>query len=246
MSVVAEPLLIGPRRGGSLRWIASLMAVLAVHVAVAVVLHDWHAHPPPQPVAEPMVMLDLEPLPVPAPPPPPPPPQPEPVVEPPPPPEPVPVPEPEVVLPPPPPKPKPKPPVKPPEPKPIEQPGTPPPPVDTPRPPEPTPPAPQPRLSTVPASVRDAYLGRISQAVQQNMRLPASARFIKDKRVVEVRFTVDRTGKLLALKIEKSSGRDLFDDEALEAFKRTPLPPFPEELTSDQLQVVITLNFTYR
>ncbi len=249
MSVVADPLLTGPQKGNGLRWIACLLAVLVGHLALAAVLYDWRAHPPMDPLVEPLVMLDLEPLPVPEPlPPPPPPPQPEPPPpEPEPIPEPTPAPTPEVVLPPPPPKPKPKPPVKPPEVKPIEQPVVPPPPVTTPRPPDPTPPPPQPAVpSTVAPGVQAAYLGRISAAVQQNMRLPGSARFLKDKRTVDVRFTVDRTGKLLALKIEKTSGRDLFDDEALEAFRRTALPAFPDELPSEQLQVVITLNFTLR
>ena len=219
MSVVADPLLTGPQKGNGLRWIACLLAVLVGHLALAAVLYDWRAHPPMDPLVEPLVMLDLEPLPVPEPHP----------------------------TPPPPPKPKPKPPVKPPEVKPIEQPVVPPPPVTTPRPPDPTPPPPQPAVpSTVAPGVQAAYLGRISAAVQQNMRLPGSARFLKDKRTVDVRFTVDRTGKLLALKIEKTSGRDLFDDEALEAFRRTALPAFPDELPSEQLQVVITLNFTLR
>ncbi|MBI3515575.1 MAG: energy transducer TonB, partial [Proteobacteria bacterium] len=222
----AEPIGIG-------RWTASLLAVVLVHALGAAALLSWRTpvasiEPPPA-----AVMIELAPLPAPTPPPPviqPPEPAvveevlPEPVVVPP---------KPDVVLPPPRPKPKPVP-------QRIEQP--PPPQVEPtptpPRPPEPVAAAPAP--VTAPPVATPSYQGLLLSHLERNKRYPREARLRRQEGVATLRFTVDRDGKLLAFKLERSAGHAILDDEVLAMIQRAaPLPPFAPEMAEPRVEFVV-------
>jgi len=54
-----------------------------------------------------------------------------------------------------------------------------------------------------------------------------------------VRVSLDRTGSLLALRLEQSSGQPLLDEAARQTFRRAqPLPPIPDEMNAPQELVV--------
>ncbi len=54
---------------------------------------------------------------------------------------------------------------------------------------------------------------------------------------------IHRNGAITKIVIEKPSGNALFDEFAVRAVKKsTPLPPFPEELREDRLEVTIGLS----
>ncbi|TWB44697.1 outer membrane transport energization protein TonB [Nitrospirillum viridazoti] len=204
----------GEDRRGRLVWGGSLALVLAAHaLALPWLMARSTLEPPPPP---PPLQIDLPP-----PPPPPAPPKPEP-------------PKPE------PPQPTPKPP--PPKPvavKPIPLP--PPPPV----PPQPAPvatPQPEPPPSTAvqtatpaPASKGpDSYEGRLMAHLYRYLRYPAQARQRHQVGTAVVHFTLDRTGHVLSVTLERSSGSALLDEEAVATVRRAdPLPPAPDDKPLD-------------
>jgi periplasmic protein TonB len=210
------------------------------------------APPPPEPVVEPP----------PEPPPPDPvvepPPPPDPVVEPPPP-EPPPVVEPEVALPKPPPdQPKPKPETPKPEtakPKPEKaKPAKPKPPrpVAAAQPTQPTAPpvaapapvAAAPAPSTAPSRVSPSWQGRVLSHLERYKRYPRAAQARRQEGVAQVRFTIDREGRVLAASLDSSAGHTLLDEETLEMVRRaSPLPPPPGEMTQERIELVVPVQF---
>jgi protein TonB len=228
-----------PARGDIGRWTASLLIVALLHAAGALVLMRWHATV--EPVAPPpaAVMIDL----APAPPPvavPQPPPQPEALKAAPPEPKVVP-PKLAVVLP----KPKPKP-----IPQRVEAPPQPeaPPVPAPPRPPEPlaAAPAPTPAPAPVP-TVEPNYQGLLVAQLLRHKRYPREARMRHQEGVPTVRFSIDREGRLLAVKLERSSGIPTLDDEVVAMVQRAaPLPPFPASMTQAQLELIVPVRFELR
>ncbi|WP_372400451.1 energy transducer TonB [Azospirillum sp. HJ39] len=201
------------------------------------------------PLPEQMPEPVIEPLPEP------PPPEPEPVVEePPPPPEPPPVVEPEVVLPKPPPDPpKPKPEVKKEAPKPKPEKPKPPRPVVQQAQPAPAaaPPAPvaapapaAPAPSTAPSRAVPSWQGRVLGHLERHKRYPRSAQARRQEGVAQVRFTIDREGRVLSVQIDRSSGHSVLDEETVEMVRRaSPLPAPPEEMAQERIELVVPVQF---
>ena len=263
---------VEPSSSGLARWGGSFLLALGVHAAAAVAVVAWHVPLEPLESEPPAVLLELAPLPV-APPeptpamempppepvvePPPPepvpePPPPEPVVEPPPPPEPPPVVEPEVVLPkpppepPPPPKPEPrKDPPKPkpdkPKPRPVVQPAQPAPvqPTVAPAPAAPAPVAPSPPSRAVPS-----WQGQVLGHLERHKRYPRSAQARRQEGVAQVRFTIDREGRVLSVQLDRSSGQSVLDEETVEMVRRaSPLPAPPDEMKQERIELVVPVQF---
>ncbi len=254
---------------GAFRWGGSLMLALGVHAAAGVAMVAWHVPVTPSEADPPAVLLELAPLPV-APPEPtpaidiplpepmpepviepepePPPPEPEPVVEEPPPPEPPPVVEPEVVLPKPPPEPpkqKPKP-EKPKPPRPVAQPVQPAPVAAPPAPaPAPAPAAPAP--SAAPSRAVPSWQGRLLSHLERHKRYPRAAQARRQEGVAQVRFTIDRDGNVLSVRLDRSSGVPSLDEETVEMVRRaSPLPAPPEEMAKDRIELVVPVQFFIR
>jgi len=219
------------------RWTASLVTVLALHGIGAALLLAWQG-PSPETVAPPaVIMIELAP-PVP----------PKPIVEPPkPPPEPVK----QEVAPPAPPTPAPNPTVAfpPPRPKPIHH-VDPVPPKD-----EPVPPTavtqPPPQVAVAPVvtepprpAVPPSYEGLLVAQLQRLMRYPAELRRHGIMGTVLVRFTLDRSGRVLFFTLAQSSGHIALDDEALATLRRAdPLPGFPPEMAGATHNFTVPLVF---
>lgn len=274
MTATPLPALDAPRPGGELgRWTVSLLLVVGLHAAGFLALLTWRApielvEPPP-----PAVMIDMAPAPTPPAPPqlalplpePPPPPviQPPPRFEPPPvqePPPPV-LAKPEVALPPPPPPPPPKPVPrrveKPPPPRPVPQPplaAAPPveaPPVAAPpvaAPPVAAPPAAAPAAAPVAVpSTPPTYQGILIAQLDRHKRYPRAAEMRGEQGTPTLRFTLARSGKVLAYKLDRSSGSKLLDQEALAMIQRAdPLPPFPPEMAQAEQEFTVPVNFKLR
>jgi len=62
--------------------------------------------------------------------------------------------------------------------------------------------------------------------------------------VVLLRFKMDRDGKVLEAKIDKSAGSDALDQEALAALQRAqPLPTPPPEVPGNPLELIVPVDF---
>lgn len=211
----------------------------------------------------PSIAIQLASLPPPPPPPPPPPAPPPPVVE-----QPLPViesrapePLPEPDPPPPPPKPKrPPPPQKveaPPPPKPVEAPPQPVQQAMVPVVPSPAPaqPSVQPAAIAAPPAAAAAgnpnaeqdYLARLSMALERYKNYPHRALLRKLEGVPQLRFTLDRDGRVVSFALHRSSGIEMLDEAALDMIKRAKtLPAFPDEITRDRWEIVVPVQFSLK
>lgn len=256
------------------RWGGSLVVVLGAHALLALAALSWHVAMEEAPAAPPAVMLDLPPMPeTPAAEPPPtlesmlPEPElpPEPVIEPEPEPEPVPeiAPEPpppvpaEVALPEPPPKPKPKPKEEPkPKPKaeaPKPRPQTPPKPV-TEAPANAAPAAAPPASAPAQAApvVRNSntlptWHGAVLGHLERYKRYPRIAQMRRQQGVPQVHITLDRQGRVLAVRLHKGSGFEALDEETIALVERaSPLPAPPPDVAQDRMELVVPVQYFLR
>lgn len=77
---------------------------------------------------------------------------------------------------------------------------------------------------------RDSWEGRVMAKLERFRRYPHAARARRIEGVVQMRVSVARDGRLLALSVEQSSGQPTLDQAALDTFRRAePLPPVPDE-----------------
>ncbi|MBV9862831.1 MAG: energy transducer TonB [Alphaproteobacteria bacterium] len=231
------------------RWTACLGLVLALHAALVLVLLTRQAAPPPA-EPPPAMLIELAPAaaapPIPAPSPPPPPAASEPPkIETPPPP--LAAPKSAVVLPR---KPaKPKPPPRQVE-RPLPEPQQPapvaamPPPRAAPAPA--APPAPTPAPAPVSGDVVAGFRSRLLAHLQRYKEYPRSAQERQEQGTVVLHFTMDRDGRVLSYRVERSSGSaDL--DAAVETMiqRAQPLPSIPPEMPG-QLELSVPVHFALR
>lgn len=92
----------------------------------------------------------------------------------------------------------------------------------------PSPPLPPGPSETPPG--RDSWEGRVMAQLERFRRYPHAARARRIEGVVQMRVSVARDGRLLALSVEQSSGQPSLDQAALDTFRRAaPLPPVPDD-----------------
>ena len=61
---------------------------------------------------------------------------------------------------------------------------------------------------------------------------------------VHVRFSMDRSGQLMASQVARSSGFTLLDEEAIELLKRaSPLPRAPVGMPGETLELIVPIRF---
>ncbi|HEX3483554.1 MAG TPA: energy transducer TonB [Micropepsaceae bacterium] len=105
----------------------------------------------------------------------------------------------------------------------------------------PAPSVPKPALS---ASDQAAFAARLFAHLNRFKRYPETAKLRHQEGVVSLRFTMDRTGRVLTFDIAKSSGSAALDAEAHELIQRAqPLPPLPAEFGRDSLDLVVPVEF---
>jgi protein TonB len=76
---------------------------------------------------------------------------------------------------------------------------------------------------------------------------PSSAQAAGREGIVTLSFTMDRTGRVLARRIVRSSGVAALDAEALAMIERAqPLPPFPPEMTASTRSFTAPIKFSLR
>lgn len=89
------------------------------------------------------------------------------------------------------------------------------------------------------------YLSLLHSALERNKDYPRAARQKRQQGRAMLRFAIDRSGKVLDYKIEKSTGYDTLDREVVAMIQRaSPLPPMPAEMTGERLEVVVPVPFT--
>lgn len=231
-------------RLGSLpgRWLASLGLAALGHGALLLAGLSWAASPPSSSGA-PVFAVEIAAAPQPVPP--------QPVVQPEPPPTPTVA---EVPL------PRPKPPPPKPKPKPVAA-AKPVPPADAVPPPS-VPanaaPAPEPEAKAAAAPVPGAnaqaslaratsWQGELLGRLESFKRYPRSAQWKRRQGTAIVAFGIDRNGRVLDKRLNRSSGHDDLDAEALDLLDRAqPLPPPPDSIPGARVELVVPIQFSLK
>lgn len=105
----------------------------------------------------------------------------------------------------------------------------------------PAPPAP--RLSSGKAS----WEGSVLAALDRRKRFPRDAQFRREQGVPWIRFVMDRDGKVMSSRIERSSGFRSLDAEAVGLPRRAqPLPKPPEDVVGQTIELVVPVEFFLR
>jgi protein TonB len=98
-----------------------------------------------------------------------------------------------------------------------------------------------------PATAPPSWLGAISSALARHRTYPARLRAERIAGVVLLRFTVDRSGNVLARRVERSSGQPALDELALDLLARAaPLPPPPGDLPGPSIELVVPVRYALR
>ncbi|EJL38456.1 TonB family protein [Caulobacter sp. AP07] len=96
-------------------------------------------------------------------------------------------------------------------------------------------------------SVAVTWRGLLLGRLKAYRRYPRRAQSVGQEGVVFVVFTVDRRGSVLSVRVARSAGYPLLDDEALATVRRaSPMPPPPDEVPGDPVEVVVPVDFHVR
>jgi protein TonB len=83
--------------------------------------------------------------------------------------------------------------------------------------------------------------------LERHRRYPFAAQRAREQGTADLRFRVDRRGRVLAAWIERSSGSAALDEEAVAVVRRAePLPSPPPEIAGETLELVVPVRFRLR
>jgi protein TonB len=86
----------------------------------------------------------------------------------------------------------------------------------------------------------------IADLLERNKRYPSDARNRRQQGTVQLAFSIDRQGHLVASRIVTSSGASALDNDALELAKRaSPFPPPPRE-AGEQVDLTVPIRFNIK
>jgi periplasmic protein TonB len=118
----------------------------------------------------------------------------------------------------------------------------PPQPVEQPRPPTPAVPA---RVKGGAPRIESSWQTALVRHLQQYKRYPGDAQARGEEGVVELSFTVDRSGHVLNREIVRSSGHRQLDNEVMSMIERAqPLPAFPATMPQAKLELTVPIRFS--
>jgi protein TonB len=120
------------------------------------------------------------------------------------------------------------------------------PPKPKPQPPVPMTSAPQ-RQRTVSLAVVASWHSKIVGLIERNKAYPPTAQGRGETGVVQLAYSLDRQGRVLASRVVRSSGHAMLDQEALATVRRAqPFPPPPADLPGAKFDFTQPLKFSIR
>ncbi|WP_448204883.1 energy transducer TonB [Azospirillum sp. sgz302134] len=108
---------------------------------------------------------------------------------------------------------------------------------------------PPPGATAAPAPVRAAgpppdYLAAIQARLARHKVYPRAAQLAREQGTVLLRFAVARDGRVLSWSIERGSGFTSLDRQVEVMVERAaPLPPIPDSIVADRLDIVLPVQF---
>jgi protein TonB len=93
----------------------------------------------------------------------------------------------------------------------------------------------------------DRYYAELAAWLERHKRYPQRARQLRQEGVARVRFVIDRSGKVISHRIEKSSGHSALDEAASELLRRaSPMPAIPPSIGQVRLEIVVPIAYRLR
>jgi protein TonB len=88
---------------------------------------------------------------------------------------------------------------------------------------------------------------RVVTLLERNKRYPSAAQSRGEKGTAQLAFSLDRTGRVTASRIVRSSGSATLDHETLELVRRAqPFPAPPSEMPGAQIDLTVPIRFNMR
>jgi len=106
-------------------------------------------------------------------------------------------------------------------------------------------PAPAPVASVGPVVDR-AWQAAVSGWLSARKTYPEAARQRGEEGAVALRFTVDRSGRVVNAAIVRASGSTLLDEAALGLLRQAVLPAFPSDMTQASITITTTMRYSLR
>jgi protein TonB len=105
--------------------------------------------------------------------------------------------------------------------------------------------APTPAPAPVPShEVTPGYLALLSAWLENHKRYPDSARQRGEEGRSVLRFTIDRSGRVVDFAVARSTGYPDLDASIEEMMRGAVLPPFPADMTQPRINVSVTIRFS--
>jgi protein TonB len=107
--------------------------------------------------------------------------------------------------------------------------------------------APAPGTSAIPAPIQASWQKALMSHLNRFKRYPSSARARGIQGIVQIRFTIDQEGRLMASHVAQSSGSPVLDAEALATLRRAnPLPAPPVGVADATFYLLLPIHFRIR
>ncbi|WP_255265450.1 energy transducer TonB family protein [Sphingobium chlorophenolicum] len=91
------------------------------------------------------------------------------------------------------------------------------------------------------------WQGLVLGALNKVKRYPFAAQSRRQQGVPYIRFVMDRNGRVVSSRLERSSGFAMLDNEAVNLPRRAqPLPKPPADVTGDTIELVVPVEFYLR
>lgn len=101
--------------------------------------------------------------------------------------------------------------------------------------------------ATQASDAKPTWEGLVLGALNKVKRYPTEASFGRQQGVPYIRFVMNREGKVLSVRLERSSGYRSLDQEAVSLPKRAqPLPKPPEDVKGETIELVVPVEFFMR
>jgi len=92
-----------------------------------------------------------------------------------------------------------------------------------------------------------SWKSRLVAQLERNKRYPSEAQSRGDHGVVQLAFSIDRSGGVHHARIVRSSGSNVLDEATLALVARAaPLPPPPAEMPGTQIAIVVPIRYNIR
>jgi protein TonB len=102
-------------------------------------------------------------------------------------------------------------------------------------------------LSPRPTNALPTWRIQVAALLERNKRYPAMAQSRREQGVVQLAFSIDRKGMVVASHVAASSGSPALDEEAMELVRRAqPFPPPPPELSGTRVDLTVPIRFNLR